>query len=87
MILRAAESDHIDRAGEDLVGVRTGIMKRQTNGMIVFLVFVDYHERPLAIRPLHGISSHQDVPRWVNDIGRRRKQLMLSASWLHPLAD
>src|SRR5712691_1203398 len=61
------------------------VMKRNADRMMVLVILVDQHERPLSIRPEHGIHRNQNMSLGVLNIARGMEKAMLSILRLRPL--
>ena len=85
LVFRGTEDHAFHRAGERAIAARRGIGERDLHGMVVILVLVDQHHRPLSIGPFDGICGHQDVAVLVLHVARDPEELVNGIDGLHPL--
>ena len=84
-ILGGPEHHLIDSAGEHALVLCRGIRESQSNSMIIVLIFIDQHQRPLPVRPLNRVGGNQEIALFVFDIARRLEQLVRRVHRLDPL--
>ena len=82
LVFIRAEGDAIDLAGK--VALCFPCAERDLHRVIVGLIAVDQHHRPLAIRTLHSVSGDQNVSRGIIDVTRGFELLVWRVDGLHP---
>ena len=66
LVLVGAEGDAVDLAGE--VSLPVAGVEHDLNGVIVGLIAIDQHHRPLTIRPLNRVGCHQHIAGGVDQV-------------------
>lgn len=84
MVLFAAESYYVHRAGERAIDLACAVVECNPHRVRILLIFVDQHQRPLTVGSLYCIGGHQRVSGRVVDIDVRWEYRVFAASWLHP---
>src|SRR6266478_5961867 len=85
LVLLLPECDPRDRPDKSTILLGIFVMKCDGDRMRVLVILVDQHERPLSIRPEHGIDRNQNMPLRVLNIARGMEKAMLSILRLRPL--
>src|SRR5215469_1509980 len=84
-VLLAAEGHKRDRAGEGTALPFRGIFKGNANRVGIVFVAIYQHERPIAVRTMHGVRSHELVSFCVPNIICPCVHLMYTSTVLYPL--
>src|ERR1700730_6972361 len=84
LVLFAAKCHHVYCACKVIIAPSGIAMKRDAHGMGTFLVLVDQHQGPLAIRAQHGVRGDQDMSGRIADVTCARENTVLTAPWLDP---
>lgn len=85
LVFGGAESNPIHRAGEKALLLRLPIVESDFYTMCVVVILVDQHDRPLAVRPLHCLRSHQRVAGGVAHVAGNAIEPVHGIDWLDPL--
>src|SRR6266542_13129 len=84
LVLLLPECDPRDRPDKRTILLGLFVMKRDADRMEILVILVDQHQRPLSIRPEHGIHRNQNMPLGILNIARGTEKAMLSILRLRP---
>ena len=85
LIFGRPEGDAIHRAGEMPVVSVCAIIEKNLHRVLVVLIAVDQHHRPLSVRTLDRIGCDQQGPGSVGHITRNFEEFVRGIHGLHPL--